>query len=165
MKNLPKLAEECRRDLMSAQIHTGNIRNWIVNTRARARWGLCSKVASGLFDIEISAILLQDCVDDQTVKNTIAHELLHTIPGCFKHTGKWKQYAIVVNRKLPQYNIKSRSSYKEKGLEDARPDPKCRYVLCCLQCGKEIKRQRKSVAVKNPECYRCLCGGRLTRVK
>lgn len=165
MKDLMKLVVECQRDLTSLNIRTGKVRNWTVNTRAKARWGYCAKVAKGLFDIQIAAALLQDEVDDQAVKDTIVHELLHTIPGCFKHTGKWKQYANTINHLLPQYEIKRGSSYEEKGLEDTRPEPKYRYVLKCLQCGAEIKRQKKSAAVEHPEHYRCQCGGRLTRIK
>lgn len=165
MKDLMKLVGESQRDLASLNIRTGNVRNWSVNTRAKARWGCCVKVSKGLFDIQIAAALLQDDVDDQAVKDTIVHELLHTIPGCFKHTGKWKQYANTVNRLLPQYKIKRGSSYEEKGLEDLRPKPQCRYILKCLRCGSEIGRQRMSAAVEHPEHYRCKCGGRLTRIK
>ena len=165
MKDLWKLAGECQRDLLSVQIHTGKVRNWSVNTRAKARWGLCTKVARGLFDIQIAASLLQDEVEDHAVKDTIVHELLHTIPGCFNHTGKWKQYAETVNFLLPQYRIKARSSYEDKGLEDTRPEPEYRYILMCQDCGTEIKRQKKSAAVEHPERYRCKCGGKLTRIK
>ena len=165
MKNLMKLVGESQRDLASLNIRTGNVRNWSVNTRAKARWGYYVKVSKGLFDIQIAAALLQDDVDDQAVKDTIVHELLHTIPGCFKHTGKWKQYANTINRLLPQYKIKRGSSYEEKGLEDLRPKPQCRYILKCLRCGSEIGRQRMSAAVEHPEHYRCKCGGRLTRIK
>ena len=165
MKDLMKLVGESQRDLASMNIRTGNVRNWSVNTRAKARWGYCVKVSKGLFDIQIAAALLQDDVDDQAVKDTIVHELLHTIPGCFKHTGKWKQYANTINRLLPQYKIKRGSSYEEKGLEDLRPKPQCRYILKCQRCGSEIGRQRMSAAVEHPEHYRCKCGGRLTRIK
>ena len=165
MKDLRKLAGECQSDLLSVNIHIGKVRNWSVNTRAKARWGLCTRVSKGLFDIQISAALLQDDVDDNAAKDTIVHELLHTIPGCFKHTGKWKQYAETVNFLLPQYRIKARSSYEDKGLEDTRPEPEYRYILKCLQCGMEIKRQKKSAAVEHPERYRCKCGGKLTRIK
>jgi len=165
MKDLMKLVGESQRDLASLNIRTGNVRNWSVNTRAKARWGYCVKVSKGLFDIQIAAALLQDDVDDQAVKDTIVHELLHTIPGCFKHTGKWKQYANTINRLLPQYKIKRGSSYEEKGLEYLRPKPQCRYILKCLRCGSEIGRQRMSAAVEHPEHYRCKCGGRLTRIK
>ena len=165
MKDLMKLVGESQRELASLNIRTSNVRNWSVNTRAKARWGYCVKVSKGLFDIQIAAALLQDDVDEQAVKDTIVHELLHTIPGCLKHTGKWKQYANTINRLLPQYKIKRGSSYEEKGLEDLRPKPQCRYILKCLRCGSEIGRQRMSASVEHPEHYRCKCGGRLTRIK
>ena len=165
MKDLMKLVGECQRDLASINIRTGVVKTWSVNTRAKARWGLCTKVARSAFAIQIAAALLQDDVDDQAAKDTIVHELLHTIPGCFKHTGKWKQYALLVNRMLPQYTIKRGSSFEEKGLEDTRPEPECRYMLKCLRCGSEIGRQRMSAAVEHPERFRCTCGGRLTRIK
>ena len=164
MKDLRKLAGECQIDLLSVNIHIGKVRNWSVNTRAKARWGLCTRVSKGLFDIQVSAALLRDDLDDKAAKDTIVHELLHTIPGCFKHTGKWKRYADTVNFLLPQYSIKARSSYEDKGLEDTRPEPVYRYILKCQDCGTEIKRQKKSIAVEHPERYRCKCGGRLRRI-
>ncbi len=165
MKNLIKLAEDCQKDLQSIGIRCAVVRNWTVNNRAKARWGLCTKVAKGVFDIQISGELLQDHVDDQAAKDTIAHELLHTIPGCFKHTGKWKQYASLANRLLPQYQIKAKSTFEEKGLTDNRPEPVYRYVLKCQKCGAESRRQKKSSVVEHPEHYRCICGGCLTRIK
>lgn len=165
MKDLTKLVGECQRDLASLNILTGKVRNWTVNTRAKARWGYCVNVAKDLFDIQIAAALLQDGVDDQAAKDTIVHELLHTIPGCFKHTGKWKQYANTINHLLPQYKIKRGFSYEEKCLEYPRQKPEARYLLKCLKCGSEIGRQRMSAAVEHPEHYRCKCGGRLTRIK
>lgn len=165
MKDLIKLAEECQRDLSSVGIRCGKVRNWTINSRAKARWGLCTKVAKGIYDIQISSVLLQDDVDDTAVKNTIAHELLHTVPGCFNHTGKWKQHAALVNRLLPQYHIKARTSFEEKGIADNRPEPLYRYMLKCQQCGAIIKRQKKSPITEHPEHYRCKCGGRIIRIQ
>ena len=64
MKDLMKLVGECQRDLASINICTSKVRNWTVNTKAKARWGYCDKVTKDLFDIQISAALLQDGVDD-----------------------------------------------------------------------------------------------------
>ena len=164
MKDLLELVRQCQLELAPLRIPWGRVRNWSVNTRAKARWGLCTKVGRGVFDIQVSASLLEDSLGDQPAKDTIVHELLHTVPGCFKHTGKWKRYAETVNFLLPQYNIKTRSSCEDKGLEDTRPDPECCYLLKCLQCGAEIKRQKKSAVVEHLEHYRCKCGGRLTRI-
>ena len=73
--------------------------------------------------------------------------------------------AKTVNFLLPQYSIKARTSFEDKGLEDTRPEPVYRYVLKCQDCGTEIRRQKKSAAVEHPERYRCKCGGRLRRIQ
>ena len=106
MKDLMSLVEICKADLDSLGIKYGRVSNWTVNTRAKCRLGQCRKITAGLFDINISEALLKEDVDDQITLNTIMHELLHTVPGCFTHKGKWKLYADYVNKKLPQYTIK-----------------------------------------------------------
>ena len=93
MKDLKKLAAECEADLLSIGIQPGKINRWIVNTRAKYRWGQCKEYLPGLFDISIAERLLQDNVSDQATKNTILHELLHTVKGCHGHKGKWKELA------------------------------------------------------------------------
>lgn len=165
MKDLQELAFRCRAELASLQIPYGKVKIWSVNCRAKTRWGLCKKLPDGTYEIEIAKALLQDDVSDIAVKNTIIHELLHTCPGCFKHTGRWKQYADRVNRFLPQYNIKCSTSAEEKGVAIRRKAPVYHYILKCVTCGQEIKRQKKSAVIEHPEHYRCKCGGKLSRIK
>lgn len=93
MKDFNLLVNECIAELDSIGIVCGKIRNIEINTRAKCRWGLCRTVKSGVFDIEISSRLLEDNVEDIVTKNTIIHELLHTVRGCHGHTGKWKVLA------------------------------------------------------------------------
>lgn len=147
MKDIRKLGSQCMADLASINIPYGKVRLWGVNCRAKARWGLCKKRPDGCCEIEIAEALLQDDVSDIAVKNTIIHELLHTCPGCFKHTGRWKQYADRVNRYLPQYNIKRTTSAEEKGVAVRRKEPVYRYILKCCDCGYEIKRQKQTVVI------------------
>lgn len=164
MKDLIALARSCQRDLAALCIPWGKVRNWSVNTKAKTRWGLCMKVSRGVFDIQIAASLLEDAIDDQAAKDTVVHELLHTVPGCFKHTGKWKQYAELINKLIPHYSIKSCSSYADKGVEDLRGAPAYRYILKCEQCGREVRRQKKSAVIVHPEYYCCKYGGKLKRI-
>ena len=165
MKDIRKLASQCMADLVSIDIPYGRVRTWVVNCRAKARWGLCKKRPDGCYEIEIAESLLHDDVDDVAVKNTIIHELLHTCPGSFKHTGKWKKYADKVNRLLPQYSIKRTTSAEEKGVAVIRKEPVYRYALKCVSCGKEIRRQKKTSVIEHPEHYRCTCGGKLMRIQ
>jgi len=166
MKDLKKLVEECTADLLSIGIQPGKVNRWIINTRAKCRWGLCKQVAPGEFDISIAACLLIDNVRVQAVKNTILHELLHTVKGCHGHKGQWKVFASRVNRMLPQYTIKRVTSCAEKGLEHT-PKPRTnRYAVKCTHCGKEFCREKESKIIRHPEKYRCgACGNYLERVR
>lgn len=165
MKDLYKLAAQCQAELSAVGIPYGRVSRWTVNTRARTRWGMCKKLPNGTFEIEIAAALLQDSVSDPAAKSTIIHELLHTVPGCTDHTGKWKVLAETVNRRLPMYQIKRTTSAQEKGLQTVRETPVYRYLLKCSGCGKEIRRQKKSAVIEYPERYRCTCGGKLIRIE
>lgn len=166
MKDLNKLASECEQDLLSIGIQPGKVNRWIINTRAKCRWGLCKTVQPGLFDISIAARLLQDDIDDQAAKNTILHELLHTVKGGKGHKGQWKELAAKVNRRLPQYTIKRTTSEEEKGFERTVRVRTNRYTVKCSKCGREYHREKESKVIQHPEKYRCgACNSPFVRVK
>ena len=165
MKDLMNLVSICKSALDSLRITYGKVSNWTVNTRAKCRLGQCRKITAGLFDINISEALLKDDVDDQITLNTIMHELLHTVPGCFTHKGKWKLYADYINKKLPQYTIKRVAKESEVAITIDRKQPVYKYILRCTKCGQEIKRQKETKVVTNYKRYRCgKCGGKLERI-
>lgn len=116
MKDLERLAARCEAELEAIGIRCGTVRSWSVNTRAKKRWGRCRQISPGVFDIDISERLLGDEVEDTAAKETIIHELLHTVEGCLGHKGKWKLLAQMVGRAYPQYHIKRTSSCEEKGI-------------------------------------------------
>ena len=164
MKDLMRLVDICKSDLDVLGIKYGRVFDWSVNTRAKCRLGQCRKIGIGLFEINISEALLKDDIDDQIALNTIMHELLHTVKGCFKHTGKWKTYAEYINSKLPQYNIKRIATQTEMNSIIERKPPVYKYVLRCTKCGAEIKRQKLSKVITDYKRYRCgKCGGKLER--
>ena len=161
MKDLNKLANECIADLLSARMRLRTVRNWKVGTTSKRLWGLCETVSDGVFDISISAQLLQDDVDDQAVKDTIAHELLHTVEGCMNHGRYWHRLAGLVNQRCPGYNIKQRTNAEEKGIQIDY-----KYTLQCQNCGAVAGRHRRSAFVDHPEHYSCVkCGGTFVRTK
>lgn len=165
MKDLMSLVAICKAELDGLGIKYGKVNNFTVNTRAKCRLGQCRKIALGLFDINISEALLKDEIDDQIALNTIMHELLHTVKGCFKHTGKWKVYAEYINSNLPRYNINRVATESETALIKDRKQPVYKYILRCTKCGQEIKRQKETKVVTNYKIYRCgKCGGTLERI-
>ena len=141
-----------------------NIYGPIINTRAKARFGCCiveNKVPGNTwYTIEISAHTLE--APEKSIKEIIAHELLHTCKGCMNHGKIWKIYAERFNESYG-YNITRTSSAEILGLEETGKNiPPAKYILVCSKCGKQFPRKRRSKAVQSPEKYRCgKCGGQL----
>lgn len=162
MKDIKMLVAGCEADLRSIGIDPGCDITWVINGRAKTRWGMCRKKISGECEISISRRLLEDDVDDWAAKNTIMHELLHCVPGADGHSGLWLKLANEVNRKLPQYHIKQTEAPKEKGLAPVEP----KYILECTHCKQQFHRHRMSSAVRNPQRFRCgKCAHPLVRVR
>lgn len=128
-----------------------------VNARAKRRLGCCF-FRQGAYTIEVSAGILQS---PALLKETLLHELLHTCPGCRDHGPLWKRYAEIVNQAL---GTSIQRTVKVEGLPPLRRE-EVKYALRCQSCGREIKRMRMCKAVKTPWRYRCLCGGKLKRVR
>ncbi len=129
-----------------------------VNSRAKRRLGCCY-FSGGQYTIEVSAALLDQ---PERLRQTLAHELLHTCWGCRNHGKTWKAYAARVNEALG-LQIQRLSPAGEDRQEPLRRD-EIKYVLECQSCGARIYRSRMSKAVKAPWRYRCKCGGRLKRI-
>lgn len=160
-----KYTVEVRRDLESIGIRCRAVRRWYVNTRAKKRWGECRALGGGEFEIGISDRLLADAADEQALRNTIAHELLHTVEGCSGHRGLWRSLADKINRELPGYSVTRVTSAEEKGITEIPPAPRYRYALVCEGCGQTILRQKESKLIRSPNRYRCAkCGGKFRRI-
>ncbi len=130
----------------------------IVNTRAKKRYGCCIKRGFG-FTIELSSMLAD--VDERLCRQTIAHEVLHTCFGCYNHQSRWKSYAARM-RAAYGYDIKRTETPFNLGIDEKTAKKAVRYIITCGKCGAVIERTRASRLVKQPQSYRCRCGGKLT---
>lgn len=154
MKNLKALFDCCLHEVQTAGIKAGPIISVRQNSRAKNRWGQ-TQLINGGFVIEINTELLQDSVSDLATKNTIIHEILHTVDGCMNHGDKWQWCAARMNKY--GYNIKRTTSAAEKGIEQTY-----KYVVKCQGCGATAKYNRAGKVIQHPENYRCgKCGGEL----
>lgn len=146
MKDLNKLYKECLEELDSIGIEYGKIDSITVNTRAKKRFGQCrieknaKEWENRRYSINISAILLNDTVSDESVKNTIIHEILHTCRNSFTHKEQWKRNTYKVKKYLG-YDIKRSSC----------------YIYKCPSCGQVVKRMRASNFLDRYKCGRCKC--------
>lgn len=125
-----------------------------LNTRAVARFGCCVRRGETHY-IEVSARLIE--AGERAVRETLAHEVLHTCRGCRDHGERWKAYAARMNAAYG-YRISRTGTWEAMGLPDKKP---VNHLLVCEKCGLEIPRTKASALVQHPERYRCRCGGKL----
>ena len=128
-----------------------------VNRRAVSRFGCCVR-RGRRYAIQLSACLLE--AEETACRQTLAHEVLHTCPGCQNHGALWKEYARRMNAAWG-YAITRTGTCLELGVHEQRP---VRHLVECTACGAQFRRARASSLVVHPERYRCKCGGSLRRV-
>ena len=93
--------------------------------------------------IEISKWVLE--LNDDIIKDTIMHEIIHCFPYCNNHGKEFKKYAMQVNEKLG-YSIKTvgnkKEDYKKSNLEYEDNLNVNKYKIKCIKCGQIYYRQR-----------------------
>lgn len=105
--------------------------------------------------------------NDEDIKNTIIHELLHQISGRvyqdYGHGKHWTRLAENVSARTPYKITRLASSDKFESIPNLRRERK--YIVRCTHCGNEVKYATKSNAYKNPSAYYCgKCNERKTLV-
>ena len=106
-------------------------------------------------------------LNEDIIKNTIIHELIHCMPRCNNHGEIFKKYAKNINENLG-YNI-TRVGNKEKdfnksNLEYKEKEIKYNYKIICENCNYSFFRQR--VRKNFNKKYRCgKCGGKFEIIK
>lgn len=181
-EKLESLYEECIKELNTIGIvfNEKNI-NICISKRNNKRYGCCKPekpdenyqkvIKRGFkyiikydnykkYTIEVSKWVMQ--LDNDIIKNTIMHELIHCLPYCNNHGKDFKRYANIINKKLG-YNI-SRVGNKKEDFEKSNLEYMDKevynYKIQCEKCSKTFYRKRlqKSFTRK----YRCSsCLGKL----
>ena len=166
-EKLEKLYKECIVELKSIKVDVLKNRNIEIkiNTRSKKRYGCCKKLSKDNFRIEISEWVMD--LNEDIIKNTIIHELIHCLPRCNNHGENFKEYAKSINDNLG-YNI-TRVGNKEKdfnksNLEYKDKEIKYNYKIICESCNYSFFRQR--VRKNFTKKYRCgKCGGKFEIIK
>lgn len=159
-----RLLREARAEMDSLNIPYAKYINYIeVNTRAKGRWGQCKK-RDGKFSINLSSELLK--TNSKAIKDTIIHELIHTVDGCFNHGQKFQFYANLMNKNFG-YSISRVSTLEEKGFnrEEYKKNISFKYTVKCDNCGIENHYQRKAkifTVLERCVCSKCKSHGKFT---
>ena len=135
-------------------------------TGQRKTWGRCYKSPdSDTYRITVSDVLGKKGVDPNALKSVMAHELLHTCPECWCHTGEFLRLAEILEEKYG-YKIKEHSSKKLGIPEEVKYDEP--YVIECSECGQKYgynKRMRWFPYLEKCGCGNCQKRGTLEFVK
>jgi len=111
--------------------------------------------------IEISSWLME--LDENIIKNTVIHEIIHCFPYCNNHGKEFKKYAKYINEKLG-YNISRVGNKKEdyiKSNVEYKEKEEFNYHIKCTNCGQSIYRKRLNKNfVRKFKCGKC--GGKFS---
>lgn len=67
----------------------------------KTSWGKTRRTRYGTYSIEINPVYYTHAKSKQCLQ-TVLHELVHTVQGCFNHGSKWKS---IINRINTKYNM------------------------------------------------------------
>lgn len=136
LADLTAMAEECRQELEALGLKPGPLKAVGFNSRAKTLFGRCTREPGG-YRLEIMTFLNRFRTLDE-IRQTVMHEVIHTLEGCNNHGADFQQVARRVNQQLG-YRIATRSQLGEAAGQ-AVP---YRYVLKCSHCGQELKRYHR----------------------
>lgn len=116
--------------------------------------------------IEVSNWVMK--LNDDIIKNTIMHELIHCIPFCNNHGSEFKKYAHYINQRLG-YHITTKGNIKEDyeaSQLEYKEENNYKYKIMCQNCGQIIYRKRwNSNLIKRYRCGKCKGKLKLVEVK
>lgn len=148
--SINNLLQEIITEAKNINIPIGNIDPIVkINTRAIKRLGQCSKRGNKYY-IQISAFIITE--DQKAVRETLAHEILHTAPDCMNHGNIWKRYANMMKRKYG-YDVTRTKNIACYGI--TKPVSETSYTIKCQGCGQVIHRHKKSKLITHIHLYRC----------
>lgn len=160
-EDLIQIIRKTIKDMRKAGLQPGTVNSVRWSSRMHRTKGNCQKRKDGRggFEIAISTDLLT-C--PEALRDTVCHELIHTLPGCFNHGDLFQLAAARMNARGYQVSQSFNPDlYKTKGYEETYTWPRPKYVLVCTRCQKQYPRARRSKSIEHPELYRCHCGGEL----
>jgi predicted SprT family Zn-dependent metalloprotease len=150
------LLKEVKDDLHGVINYSSHIMDDIrlLNKTNKRTLGKCRKWMGGTYEIYLNPMLLE--MSDQLIKDVIAHELIHTVEGCFDHGFEFKKQMGNVNLNCNNYKVEVRTTSNE--WKEKR---KYKYKLTCKKCGAVVYRNKLIHRYIKSGGYTHKCGGDL----
>lgn len=156
-----------KNDLLSLNIPVSNEICPIVRiSKAKRQWGSC-KMSKKYNDYKFYISISENCFSEPNyidfIKNTVAHELIHTVKGCFNHSKGFKYYSYVASKLGYNVTVKSESKLEKSDEEKFK---EANHILKCTVCGQLYYRYRfpkDKNYINKIVCGKCR--GRLVKIK
>ncbi len=112
-------------------------------------------------------------IDEKDKKNTVVHELLHTVKGGMWHSGEWKKYKLLVNKNtefkitiLGKVKLEQQAYKNKKVFDFSEYDSSTMDLFECPKCKTKICIKKGACQTKDKKCkYFCSkCKKRFERV-
>ena len=115
-----------------------------------------------VYEICLNKVLLN--ISKKKIISVLAHEIIHTVDGCFNHDTKFINISNMLNKaENLEINVRDERENIEEALESVgKLSSLYKYEAYCTKCGAHLRYISKGNAdiVKNPEMYRHgNCGG------
>lgn len=146
MKNkqeLEKLFNECKKEILKVGIPLEENKITIqLDDLGKRTFGRCKNKK----DIFISYWAFDNLSRDK-IKNTLIHELLHTLKNTNGHCRQWKYYARVMNNEYG-YNIQIKGNIREEFMNANKTETEMlnamgyKYRITCKGCGNKSYRHK-----------------------
>ena len=152
-----ELLNVVKADLKGVVPYSENITSKVLllSNRNKRTLGRCTRNRENTrFTISLNPKL--ENMSEQLIKDVLAHEIIHTVKGCFNHGYNFKNYMYRVNYNCKNYNVETKSNSKEW-----EENKQYKYKLTCKKCGKVIYRNRIVHEWAKLGLYSHICGGEL----
>ena len=139
-----------------------------INNRTTAV-GMCKYTRSmDMYTIFFSSYFID--ISDDKVKNTLMHELIHTLPNCMNHKEPFKRYMRRINYASGlsmEYHVATRNDDNEviRACKNRQRQEysKCETVRIVCGCGCKFVFKKSQKVAKHPEQYQCRKHGKTLR--
>lgn len=169
--NLYLLLQEVQQELINLGYYeiSDNYYSLELNNRYTRTLGTCEKISSVDYKISLNSKMLAYNTE-MDIKNTLMHELIHSIKGCMNHGKKFQLIATEVNRKYSEYNIgthATKTNYTNIYRKELKKHRNYKYLVKCQNCNEEWRFKRETELTKTlkqdplSQRFRCpYCGHR-----
>lgn len=150
--------------LAQLPVRPENIKSDVGQCRTTTAYAYCRYTPRQPIQFEIRISKYAMGIDEVAMRNTICHELIHTLPDCQDHGYLFQHYANVMN-KTYGYSVQTKGCIDSNGKQARMGKPQFKYKVVCTKCGASASYYRASKVVYNPERFRCgRCGNKELKV-